>query len=608
MRKYNINTIICSVIACIVALGGALLGFHLKSQTVYATTTPVTVSTLEELQTALATADENSEIIITQQINITSNVTLNGHGALVRAEHPYIAEDGVVRDGVYSEYNIFRITSGTSATMQNMTIWGGKDTSGAIYNKGTLTMENVTVTRSYRGIYNEEGKMTLKNCNIVRNICNYAGGILCYGGTLIMDGCSLSENYNDGLELKGGGAMEIKNGGHLYANNTVIINNSSSEIGGAINCYNAHIWLANCTVAGNVTTNSHAYCGGGIGLNHENSTFYAVNSIFDDNYNIYGETVVRSDIGFFMSIAENTFINCVYGATIKQYNSTVVSFTDCKQDQTSTFAARYRNDGVLIRNDAVTVDFTHPASKTKIANTPALYVPIKATGNASSGGIKTYFDYSDTDNIKMGYGEPDSITSLGGLTAPDSTAKVTTYYEGGTRADGVIGASQVTDTNYHTVTLSAGFTNGSVLGATIYGDTYLHGTEITIQAVADEGYVLQHWLVTTASDTLTINNNPYTLTVTEDVTLTPVFVTEAEYIPPAEPEPEPEPEPVPEPDPVPEPEPAPEPVPETQPEPTQPTEQNFPTWIIILTAALLIIVIIIIILIESKRKKSKETK
>ena len=529
-----------SIIACLCALSVLFSGFlcysgiTLGKQIAKAETE---VSSYEELQAALENADENSEIVVTQTIELPNDAVVDGHGAIVRVVAPYIREDGIVPSAESEEcsnYTVFKIPDATNATIKNMTVWGGKSSRAAIYNYcGTLNMENVTITRSYQGFNNYCGKAILKNCNIVRNVCNNAGGILCFGNTavLVMDGCSLSENRSTGSN-GGGGAIEIKGGSKFYANNTVIINNSSSEIGGAINCYtNSKAWLTNCTISGNVTTAASAYYGGGVGLHTgEDGLFYAVNTIIADNYQIVGDNKMRSDIGLYGE-TPNKFINCLYGEIYKRTDmlpgalGDYIDTTDCKVDTSSAFAAKYRNDGVLIYGDAVTMGFAHPSSLTKTAGIPALYVPIKISGQASTGGVKTYLDYSDITNVKVGYGETDDITSLtGDENAPESSEQVITYYEGGERVVGVIGASLATNAVYYTVTLAQGFSNGWVLGATVYGDTYLAGTEITIQGKSDDGYVLGYWIVSGVNNTTFLETNPYTFEVKEDVSLMPVFV------------------------------------------------------------------------------------
>ncbi len=612
MKKRGVLKNFSSFVVGLILFFGLAFCVDYSKHTAMANDEVVEVSTYEELISAFENASEDSEIVVTQQIELPDGVgDIDGHGATVSVVYPYISEDGVIRDGEFSNYCLFHLSEGRSATIKNMVIVGGMVTgnndanSAAVFNAGTLTMENVTITRSYRGLnIGYGGTAILKNCNIVRNVCTYAGGILCNGGKIIMDGCSLSENYAMGTGLRGGGAIEIKNQSEMYANNTVIINNSAGEIGGAINCYKSNLWLMNCTITGNVTTYQNTnYAGGGVGLNCTSGgstigAFYAVNTIIADNYSIINNEKTRSDIGIYSNVSASNIINCLYGNVTKKPTNDTLTFNEyCKVDTSNTFAVKYRQDGVLIKNDEYTVGFPHPAATTKKVGSPELYVPVKLGNEASSGGARTYFDYSDISNIKMGYGEPDSILQFGGLSAPDGDAEVVTYYEGGTRALGVIGASKATDGAYYTVTLVRDFENGSVFGATIYGDTYLSGTEITIQGNPDSGYELGYWVcysVNTESNT-NVSDNPYQLTVVEDVVLTPVF--REEQIPPDTPDDPPD---------------TPDDPPGTQgdtPEGNDLTtaeKQGLSVWIIIVISllALLVILGLIFLIVTHYRKKA----
>lgn len=210
----------------------------------------IKVGTLDELKSALGN-EAIHRVIVSQTITLTDGTELDGNGKTVQVEVPYLEESGATNDSP-SNYNVFTVDSGATVTIKNMQIFGGKKQYGynsfvgGIIIDGTLTLENITIARSCRGLcVSSGGKAVLKNTNIVRNQCTFGGGILCSGGTLVMDGCSLTENRSIG-DGCGGGAMEVNGGGKLYANNTVIANNSSSEIGGAINNFRSNVYLMNC--------------------------------------------------------------------------------------------------------------------------------------------------------------------------------------------------------------------------------------------------------------------------------------------------------------------------------------------------------------------------
>ena len=486
----------------------------------------VIVYSKSELLEELAHANQYSEIIVPGTVVIEDGEVLDGHGATVRVENTFLDEQGWKRSsGNYSAIrNLFVLEENHTATIRNMTIMGGNTDDdydhdnhivAAILNEGFLTMENVTLTRSYRGFCNN-GTAVLKNCNIVRNAAMFGAGILDQG-TLVMDGCSLSENRTfDGY---GGGAMEIKGSATLYANNTVIVNNSSAEIGGAINCnMESTIYIMNSTIAGNVTTHNDQ-SGGGIGLNNGRATI--VNSLIVDNYyyDDYSEYPygIRSDISDVFNDSSLSMMNCVYSSEPNNVFDPTIYY--CDVDDTNESAHSYDDRGVLYEGaggDTYTENIVYPKSLSKTPGKPELYVPLSDTSVAATKSWITYFDYSDLNDVKMAAGEID----LCGSSFPDASSEVKTYYEGGTRlVGGAIGASNVANsTTYYTVNLQYK-QQGYVEGATIYGDSYPAGTQITISAHGYDGFVFGRWTINENN----IYENPYTFTLVEDVTIKPYY-------------------------------------------------------------------------------------
>ena len=319
--------------------------------------TNTTVADLAGLQTALAS--EVDTVFVSQTVSLTNGTTIDAKGKVISVLKPFMAETGMIAEES-SDYSVFNVEG--TVSIANATILGGNgyawsNAGGINVNPGAqLTMENVTVARSYRGIY-IAGTAILRNCDIVRNVCDFGGGILVENGCkLIMDGCSLSENRslsNNG----GGGAMEIRSGAVLYANNTVIANNSSSEIGGAINLNQGTVYLTNCTISGNTNqTGGGAEAGAGIGINY--GILYAANCIFMNNtfFDPNTEEPTISDIGFYWSTGSASLINCIYGGVVRgfptQENCKVATNSD------AVFAG-YRQDGVFRLTNAQTPGYKH---------------------------------------------------------------------------------------------------------------------------------------------------------------------------------------------------------------------------------------------------------
>jgi len=492
-----------------------------------------TVGTLEGLQAALSNSDVDT-VVVSQCISITTDITLDGNGKTVQVVNPYVGKDGKALGSGYSSYGVLNLTA--NVTLRNMTVHGGYNADAIIISGKTLTAENVTVSRSYRGLNLQGSTAILKNCNIVRNVGPNGAGILVRYSTLVMDGCSLSENrvVSSGL---GGGAMEV-NRGVLYANNTVIANNSAPQAGGAINNYGGHTYIMNCTLSGNSCIRDNgssevkAYLGGAMAQRGRN--FYAVNTIFKDNYfcDELSSTKQGSDIGadfapwdgYSTNTVEVNLYNCLYGSLVSSSNSHTINITDCKNitDESPVFAA-YREDGVLKLKTGTTQSYKHPVAVSKDSSNPfALYIPTGTT--SQTGGCYTYFDYSDLASIKMGYSTDNGntiISIIPSVAAPDADKRVTTYYEGGTRNGSQIGASGVDTRNFYTLKLSNSTRNCNVQGVTVFGDSYPSGTEITVKATPYTGYSFFKWIEQGDAQNLS-DADSYTITLTDNLTIQPV--------------------------------------------------------------------------------------
>ena len=232
------------------------LPIHADIETVNATT--VRVETLDDLETALK--DPAIETIIVKEcITLVDGTILDGQttgkNKTIQVEKPFLPEDGSVRiagtgdqtyilkpaEGEYSTYNLFKIEAGSKVTIKHVTLMGGftgtrtvgdAPSVGGIDNYGYLDMEGVDMLRTGTALLNRpNARALLVNCNIVRNANWYGGGILNFservgdadeyinGGTLVMEGCSLTENESLG-PAHGGGAAE--NQGLMLLNNCVV--------------------------------------------------------------------------------------------------------------------------------------------------------------------------------------------------------------------------------------------------------------------------------------------------------------------------------------------------------------------------------------------------
>ena len=183
---------------------------------------------------------------------LNSNITITGPTA------------GVIVDAQFKlDSRPFDLDAGITVSISNMTITGGNvsNIGGGIYNAGTLTLTNCTVSNNIcsegfgaAGIYNG-GTLRLNNCTIAGNHADEAvfsdgGGGIQNQGQLFMTNCTVSGNTADNYNGNGGGG--IANYGFASIANCTITGNSSNFGSGGGSIYNgATLKLGNTIVAGN---------------------------------------------------------------------------------------------------------------------------------------------------------------------------------------------------------------------------------------------------------------------------------------------------------------------------------------------------------------------
>lgn len=472
------------------------------------------VSTFTELQTALASSTNiriTADITVTSRLTVPNGTTIDGDGHVLSVPVPYLNEDGSLADSP-SSFGVFYIESSSIVTLRNMKLLGGSGYA-AVTNYGSLTMENVTMTRSNRGLQNSS-KTVMNNCNLVRCAAQYGGGVLnSSGGQIVMNGCSYTENrdrINSGT-WGGGGAAE--NQGTMYLNNTTMSNNLSDECGAAINNYGGRLYIMNSTISGNTAVGSY-----NVGALRDNSgPVYAVNSIIADNKHITNAgtgTVTESDIK-----SSGTYINCVLGT------SNAGTQTGCKIATTDGegIFAEYYNAGMYANGDSYTTGF----SRTVLVKDGDSYsAPVSSTGLAKDGATQSYFNsYIDANGnlvitmcYNSGTAESPNIVSL----IPSGSTEVTGLTPNKNNNDPIgAGATVTSSTHYYTVT-RGDVVNGSMTGVSLYGDSYVAGTNVTVEATPFSGYAFAGWTIN-GSEMVTTTSNPYTFEVFQDIQLSPHF-------------------------------------------------------------------------------------
>ena len=522
--------------------------------------------------------------ILPEQIAIDKNLTIEGDAHLVKVRSPYVDVSGYVTADFTQEFDsVVSVNQDCDVTIRNLHVMGGGvirgdvDNAGrhGIVNDGVLMLDNVTVTRSNGAVYNRVGgHLRMEDCRIVRN-CRYSAGGLYNHGFAVMNRTSLSENRS---LSSGGGGGACENGGELYVNNCVICNNSSTEIGGAINNFSVlgghpRLYMMNTTVSGNFcATRSSEHNGGGIGVRawDQPGTFYSLNNLICYNYRVWlkDNTIGLSDV----AILENNLL--VNGMTNKLYY-TVYDDGGIIRDPGTVDKSVYVNEHAvaLSSEEALLVFHRYYASPRVYQNAKttamdvkgallvakddgsyvselARYAPIvnAASNRAVLGrnGVYTYFDASEWKSgvVRMSYAPVAREAEIGSLTAAGEMVSfanlpsagtdcmVTNFYESASgRSFGIAGASGWIEAEkvYYTVKLAGEVTGGKVTGITLFGDSYESGTEITLTATPGYARSFLGWFEGD-SETPVSTASVWTFQVLADRVLQPRFSEPSEVI------------------------------------------------------------------------------
>ena len=138
--------------------------------------------------------------------SITSQITINGHGATIERSS----------EGGTPQFRIFHVASGGDLTLTNITIANGdgSDAGGGIYNRGALNISHSTLSgntaSSGGGIMNNSGTVDISNSTLSGNAGDFGGGV-CNSGTLNVSHSTFSGNTASSGGGIYGGTVNIKN-------------------------------------------------------------------------------------------------------------------------------------------------------------------------------------------------------------------------------------------------------------------------------------------------------------------------------------------------------------------------------------------------------------
>ncbi len=507
-----------------------------------------------EIQNDLTTSSPASGF---SAITISKTLTINGNGNTITVPITGVTDGGINNTGssgtsTATSYRVLE-TSGSSVTItiNDWVIKGGNIGSngagGCIRNSANkLVLNDVTISNgrsSYTtsgsvvlgngggGIYNS-GRLYMNRCMVTRNSAGYGGGMLNDGGYIYGENSTFTENRSE-YSLGGGGACESKNSGFLYINNCTFSNNYSTEHGGAINNYLSTLYVANSTFTGNVC---YGDFGGAAIANRSNE--YILNCIFA--YNYYRSSGTTSSPSAFSlddfaiptsSPTNGTNVNCYYSihhtSNNKINNSTSIgniTYTGAADgSDNSIFAGGIytkitNGNGVEIGTGKVFQPLLVTSSEKKTAT---LKLSSFANNSSNKGVVTGYTNGGGTPS--MGYKNP-SNGSWVNLTGSSASSNTVTKDQLGTTRNTTAPTRGSVETEIATVYMlkAISATNGSTSGASLYGDVYASGTQITVTALANTGYQFSNWKDVSSGSTLS-SSNPYTITLTSNLTIEPIF-------------------------------------------------------------------------------------
>ena len=237
----------------------------------------------------LQRAGSGEDLNQTGDLDISTEVTLTGAGA------SSTIIDGDASDRVFDVY--WGPATISQVTVRNGRLTNGSHGGGIYVNTWTqLTLDRVTVQSNVLsgtsaaggGIYNF-GTLTVGNCTISSNTAVIGGGI-CNAHALTMSNTTVSNNTSTDI---GGGIYNQNNtNGMTLTNVTVSGNQAGGYYGGGLAALSqSSTTMTNCTITGNTATepNGHnIYVAGGVSITLKNTI---VNSSGDNNCHVPGSLV-----------------------------------------------------------------------------------------------------------------------------------------------------------------------------------------------------------------------------------------------------------------------------------------------------------------------------
>ncbi len=282
--------------AWFIAVVGLCLAFRAHGATVTVTSTadaggtcPGANCTLRQAIIATSPGDTINFAAGITTITLTSgellvdkNLTINGPGANLLT---------VVRDFFFPDFRIFRVTSGATVTISDLTIKSGRVAGSS------------SLTGAGGGVYNDHSNVTLNRCTLLFNAATFGGAVSSNG-------------------TSGGTATMVVNG-------CAFIQNRAFEVGGAIHntglSGSAALTVSNCTLSGNLATSSGAPNGaGGAAYNFHGSLILNNTTLSNNTADLSPGGIFNVGSGATLRIA-SSILHAGSGANLLNSSGTVTS-------------------------------------------------------------------------------------------------------------------------------------------------------------------------------------------------------------------------------------------------------------------------------------------
>ncbi|MBV9493593.1 MAG: hypothetical protein JOZ54_05070, partial [Acidobacteria bacterium] len=191
---------------------------------------------------------------------IHSQVAIEGNASIIRRDPALFT--GTACGGAGTKFRIFYVSGTGNLSLHDVTLQngcsnvGGLGAGGAIMNRGTLTLDTVTIANSEAlrsgGAIHNDGTMTLIRSTVSGNAVTATeagGGGITNRGTMQVLQSTINANKGAGA----GGGVDTGMGSATFANSTLSGNTSEGDGGGIFNRSSTNV--VNSTVLSNRGTN-----------------------------------------------------------------------------------------------------------------------------------------------------------------------------------------------------------------------------------------------------------------------------------------------------------------------------------------------------------------